>query len=45
MEATKYEVGEILSLEVAANLYKNHGICNIVTDGIYIQLEKETDHE
>jgi hypothetical protein len=37
----KYEAAAALSIEAAELLYK-FGIATVVTDGIYVQIEKET---
>lgn len=37
----RYEAGENITLEAALYAYENGGIATVVTDGIYIQVEKE----
>ena len=37
----KCDVGAILTIEFAQRMYKEHGIVHIVTDGRYVQIEKE----
>lgn len=40
MLSRKYDVGDVITLEVAMGLY-DIGIAHVVTDGKYVQLEKE----
>lgn len=37
----KHDVGRLLPIEFAQRIYKEHGIAHIVTDGRYVQIEKE----
>ena len=37
----KFDVGSILPLEYAEKIYKEYGIAHIITDGRYVQIEKE----
>jgi hypothetical protein len=45
MFSEKYETAGVTSVGFASGLYKNHGIMMVVTDGKYIQLDKEKEHE
>ena len=40
-EKEKYDVAAILPIEFAQRLYQEFGIAQIVTDGRYVQIEKE----
>jgi|GEM_PF-6137356 len=40
-DSEKYDVGSILPIEFVQMLYKKYGISTIVTDGKYVQTEKE----
>lgn len=37
----KHDIADIFTIEMAQKLYKEHGVATIVTDGRYIQIEKE----
>ena len=38
----KHDIGDVLTVETAEMLYKKRGIAIIVTDGRYVQIEKES---
>lgn len=37
----KFDVGNFVTVELAQKLYEEFGIATIVTDGRYVQIEKE----
>jgi hypothetical protein len=40
----KYETADAITVGAAELMYE-HGVCSIVTDGKYVQIEKETAQE
>ena len=38
----KFDVGNFVTVELAQKLYEELGIATIVTDGRYVQIEKES---
>ena len=38
----RHDIGNVMTIEAAVNLYKKRNIAIIVTDGRYIQIEKES---
>lgn len=42
----KHDIGDVVTVETAEMLYREKGIATIVTDGRYVQIEKEpTSHQ
>jgi len=37
----RHDIGDVFTIEAAEMLYKKRGIAIIVTDGRYVQIEKE----
>ncbi len=37
----RHDIADIFTIEMAQKLYKEHGVATIVTDGRYVQIEKE----
>jgi hypothetical protein len=40
-ESKRYDVGAVIPVEFAQRMYKERGIALIVTNGRYVQIEKE----
>lgn len=38
----RHDIGDVFTIEMAQKLYKEHGVATIVTDGRYVQIEKES---
>ena len=38
----RHDIGDVFTIEAAEMLYKKRGIAIIVTDGRYVQIEKES---
>jgi len=38
----RHDIGDVMTIEAAVNLYKKRNIAIIVTDGRYVQIEKES---
>jgi hypothetical protein len=38
----RHDIGDVMTIEAAVNLYKKRNIATIVTDGRYVQIEKES---
>ncbi len=41
-KSKKHDIADIFTIEMAQKLYKEHGVATIVTDGRYVQIEKES---
>ena len=41
-KSKKHDIADIFTIEMAQKLYKKHGVATIVTDGRYVQIEKES---
>ena len=40
-ENRKFDIGHFLTLEIAQMMYEEYRIATVVTDGRYVQIEKE----
>jgi len=38
----RHDIGDVLSVEAAQELYDKHRVATIITDGRYVQIEKES---
>lgn len=41
-KSKKHDIADIFTIEMAQKLYKEHRVATIVTDGRYVQIEKES---
>ena len=41
-EPKKHDIGDVWTIDAAMELYERKGIATIVTDGRYVQIEKES---
>lgn len=37
----RHDIGDVMTIEAAQELYDKHRVATIITDGRYIQIEKE----
>jgi len=40
-QTKKLDIGDVFTIEAAQELYDKHRVATIITDGRYIQIEKE----
>jgi len=38
----RHDIGDVMTIEAAQELYDKHRVATIITDGRYIQIEKES---